>query len=145
MRRPCSPHRGGYNRGGSHVGGTVSVPSGRRDPFTSLTSGHGSRRRRTVQPFKDAAAFEHPLLCVGFLRGVVPCSPGAVGRTAMKCLSWLSGLSGLIAGLVIVANSGAQDRARKETPAPAAAAANDAHAADHAAIDAVNAEFTRAF
>jgi uncharacterized protein (TIGR02246 family) len=63
----------------------------------------------------------------------------------MKCLCWLSGLCALIAGLVIVANSGAQDRTRKETPAPASAAANDAHAADHAAIDAVNAEFTRAF
>jgi uncharacterized protein (TIGR02246 family) len=64
----------------------------------------------------------------------------------MKCLYWSAGVCALIAGLVVVATSGAQDRSRKDATAQAApAATDDAHAADRAAIEAVNVEFTRAF
>ncbi len=65
----------------------------------------------------------------------------------MKCLYWLAGSLMLFAGLAVVSDLGAQDQkpALAQAAQRAPTAETDAQAKDRAAIDAINAEFTRAF
>ncbi|MFO1094240.1 MAG: SgcJ/EcaC family oxidoreductase [Planctomycetaceae bacterium] len=61
----------------------------------------------------------------------------------MRSLCWVAGL--LLCGLFLVYESGAQERKATAARGPGAAASNEPNTKDRAAIDAINAEFTRAF